>query len=384
MELRNNSDYKIQTNKKISWIINNFKYKSNIDISKLIIYFDNLKSIEYNNYTFHENASYMLMNLKNYEDLILLYDNIEEINSSNCSCSRIFKIIKNEKCIMIHKYPNDILSFDESYKDEFLHEAFIGFVLNKLRCYIPNFVYTYAYYKTQEENYNPYIIVIENIENAINLEDIIQNLDNIEYFTILIQILNAFNLAYDFFKFTHNDLHDGNILIQKFEENITIPIYINNNITYIKTKYLAKIIDFGQSYIRLDNQNYGIHHMENNFIYSFKSNPFKDIYKLLCFNAYKAMKENNKQVFNLINKIYLLFDQKKSLIQRFKIFEDNLISIYDDNNNEIKKEARDSFNYNKSFFQKKKLKNNLVKEYRHIELIEILINQFDEWKYIIV
>ena len=80
---------------------------------------------------------------------------------------------------------------------EFLHETFVGLILNELRKYIPTFVYTYGSFQStvlQNENdvlefdysfsdFDPYCIVLEKIESSFSLEKYISNGCTVEIYS---------------------------------------------------------------------------------------------------------------------------------------------------------------------------------------------------------
>lgn len=361
-----------QNEKELTYIKKLFKNVECREEEEIVEYFKRLPNRSKN---YLDIASKMLMGVKLIENT---YESLEKIETSNAKFSDVYRIFTGDKCIMIHKYPNEMAKYEFEFKGEFIHEIFIGLVLNQLRSYVPNFVYTYGYFETDDDTYNPYAIMIENIDNSIPLEDIIKNLSGIEYFRILIQILNALNVASIHFDFCHQDLHDGNILIQKFETPIKIPLYLEGRTKYIRSKYLATIIDFGQSYVKIKNQSYGVDNRDELMNFLSKSKPINDIYKLLCFSGFTAQRSNNEEVYDLISRIYQFFDQKKTLKSRLKFFEDSMVEVETENG--IVYNVTDGFNYNQFNFEKKNKKYYLTDEYKHSDLLNIIEQEIPEWK----
>lgn len=324
-----------------------------------------------------ESLSNITMNKNNQFDLNQKNAKYEAIDCSASKFSEVFKLFIGDKCLMVYKYPNHRAKYEFEFKDEFLHEIFVGVILNKLRPYVPNFVYTYGYEETNEDHCNPYIIFLENIPNSDLLENYIPKLSKIEFFVIFLQILNALNLAYEEYSFCHYDLHDGNILIQKIEFPFSYKLYIDGKVKKIKTNYLAKIIDFGQSYVKFNNKSFGVYNRDELKVYNYKSRPINDIYKLLCFSGYTAKESNNLEVYNLISRIYQLFDQKGKLDDRINFFKNNVTEMEIDG--EIILDVNDGFNYGEYDFNSKHKKNYLVKDYKHSELLQIIANEFPEY-----
>lgn len=66
-----------------------------------------------------------------------------------------------------------------------------------------------------------------------------------EYLSILFQILFSLRLANKLFKYTHYDLHAGNVLIIKVVKDIVIPYEGPNGTIYnLKTKVIAYIFSY--------------------------------------------------------------------------------------------------------------------------------------------
>ena len=100
--------------------------------------------------------------------------------------------------------------------------------MNHLRHFLPNYVYTYGYTKCapllisgrKVETWCTYMddpvsyLILENVRDAITLKEFISipGMTFITFFPVLLQILNALNLAYKTYGFTHYDLHYQNIL----------------------------------------------------------------------------------------------------------------------------------------------------------------------------
>ena len=113
-------------------------------------------------------------------------------------------------------------------------------------------------------------LIMEEIRNSMSLSSLVKlwmsNLDSFDYndeylkyrdrvlkdlYTILLQVFCALATAYKHINFVHNDLHEGNIMIEKMPERI-MKYQLSNTIIEIKTEYIAKIIDFGFSTITVD------------------------------------------------------------------------------------------------------------------------------------
>ena len=111
--------------------------------------------------------------------------------------------------------------------------------------------------KSCEEGEN-YAILVQYIEDAISLDDIVEEYKN-DYVSnhrtyIIIGILYQIYTALSYLQndFTHYDLHTGNVILYKLKKGKFVTItYVNEKTgitTKIKTNYIAKIIDYGRSY----------------------------------------------------------------------------------------------------------------------------------------
>jgi hypothetical protein len=265
------------------------------------------------------------------------------------------------------------------------HECLIGMLgLNKLRYKIPNFMCTYGvfYYNTpivqDENNYKMYhnngkcaYLVMENINNSKSLKSMLSDISTKDFCKIYLQLINALNIAYKEYDFTHYDLHTSNILIQKKKYNI--PIYNNDEIIkYIKCDYVAKIIDYGKSHI-----NANIQEMNEKISFSYdtsksfykKGNPLYDAYKLICFSAQYSYIDGRHDLVDICSKIYDFFNEKNSIKTRIskniKAIKNSLNSrdyyVYNPNNDNL---TLDKFiKYIINIFKLSKHKNTIDKIY---------------------
>lgn len=187
-------------------------------------------------------------------------------------------------------------------RDELVHEALIGlYAMNKLRHYLPNYMYVYGYIQCSNAiiNYKEVIswcsesepkysyLITENIRDAVPIKEFIvdPSIDENDFMAVFYQIENALNLAYGQYGYTHYDLHSSNIMVRKYKKLIAIPYYGTKGIImgYITTIYVPYIIDYGYSRITVGNIGFGkigLEHAGINGQYAF---PMYDTYKLIGF-----------------------------------------------------------------------------------------------------
>jgi serine/threonine protein kinase len=212
---------------------------------------------------------------------------------------------------------------------KFIHEIFIGlYGTNKLRKYIPNFSFILGGLRCSPPRYIPredtiyfaesnkdfYHILYEFIQgNTLKKE--LEKIEFSQFLNIFLQILFALQFAFDKIKFTHYDLHYENIIIRTpFDSEFFIPYIVDDVIYYIKTNCIATIIDYGFSYIQIDNINYGRHDLNYLGINADKSFPMYDIYKLLLFSM-KGVGDENSKIFQEMVKIFEFFSTEDPKIQ---------------------------------------------------------------------
>lgn len=208
---------------------------------------------------------------------------------------------------------------NEQLRANQIHEYFVGaFGTNALRSKIPNFSYIMGFfqcsppyvdsriYLTNERATKENIkdrraltycqndlsgnqvnyLLYENVTNAKTLHQyIIDGCSYEQFLNILTQLSLALDYAYIEKDFTHYDLHDENVLIKELNEEIYIPYPGTDR--YLKTKYVATIIDLGRSHIKYEGNDYGYANIEYG-IYPDRSYPMYDIYKILMFSLATA------------------------------------------------------------------------------------------------
>lgn len=209
---------------------------------------------------------------------------------------------------------------DQFSKANSIHEYFVGaFGTNSLRSEIPNFAFVLGIFEcsppyadsrayltdiftketikdrpvltfcqnTIDCNQVNYLLY-ENIKGAKTLREfIISGCIFEQYLNVLVQIIFALDHAYRKIDFTHDDLHDENILIRELPEPIFIAFSYEGKTIYIYTKYIAIIIDLGRSHIKYQGEHFGYSEIENG-IYPDRSYPMFDVYKILMFTLASA------------------------------------------------------------------------------------------------
>lgn len=220
--------------------------------------------------------------------------------------------------------------------DNGIHEAFIGIeALNNMRKYLPTFMHIYGYFKCLPPTFRPNgetisfcsrvsgtddvnYLMIEYIDGK-QLDGLLNRINSAIFLEIFWQIVSAIYLAHRMYDFTHYDLHTSNVLITILPNEILIPCYtpVIDDRKYIKTRFLARIVDYGYSHIKYDDIHFGVQDLTQYCVYGNRSLPLFDLYKLICFSAesierYHINKNMTDKKYNdlheTIDKIYGFFN----------------------------------------------------------------------------
>lgn len=199
-----------------------------------------------------------------------------------------------------------------------MHEYFVGvFGTNNLRDKIPNFAYVIGFFEcsppyidnatTVDPSANPKerkaltfcqnnspdnlvnYLMYENIKNAKSVKDFIKDgCSAVQFANILTQIVLSLDLANRELDFSHYDLHWDNVLVKKLAEPIYIPYVVEGKTYYLLTDEVATIIDFGQSHIKYNGEDFGFNVAEGGIMPN-RSYAMNDIYKFIMFSLWASI-----------------------------------------------------------------------------------------------
>lgn len=213
------------------------------------------------------------------------------------------------------------------------HEALIGMVvINEILKECPYFIYTYglincfSYSRGKNIECDTRIktgkSLLLDVATGITLDDYVKSTSTLEYLEILLQIESALNYAYEKYEFTHYDLHPGNIIIEKFDYPINVPLFFESK-KQLMTKNFVRIIDYGMSFAKIEKIPFGFttENLENLSIYHDKPYPMYDTYKLLCFSAIRTSGKNNKLIDDVLRPCFSFFG---NLDERILTYENNV------------------------------------------------------------
>jgi len=225
------------------------------------------------------------------------------------------------------------ISKTEDKNSEIFHEAFIGMcALNSLREFVPNFAYIYGtfiseppFFSNDDKNILHWsygtrkkfqFIAYENITPQKNLSEELKTCNSVRFFSWLIQIILALNVAYEKFKFTHYDLHCNNVILRVSDDQDHICHEYDDEKFYVKTfGEIATIIDYGYSYVCHDNKHYGcVNEFTEYGIKRDSSFLVHDIFKFLFTCSIQMIKFKNKTINDCIPILsYISKDYKQIL-----------------------------------------------------------------------
>ena len=206
---------------------------------------------------------------------------------------------------VVIKTPHQII-----HNSNILREYLLGVLcFNKLRYLIPTFVYTLGAFECNIENKgkinlcstgdNMGYIIYEKIKGySVSQLFYDKKINFKRWLEIFAQLLLTLEVAQRKCRFTHFDLHLGNVMVR---ENPTDSYCINlDNITYkISPQNDPVIIDFGMSCVYTSDRYIGAYGYENNGVCNFMVPGF-DMYKFLIFSLYTAKGKLKNKIIKLL------------------------------------------------------------------------------------
>lgn len=192
------------------------------------------------------------------------------------------------------------------------HECFVAFkATNYLRQNCPNFMYIFDTFDCSipviapdgkainwcnkyDNQDNTIYAILENCHPNISFSEFCKNCSLKDFIRYYFQIVLAIREGYLKYKFTHYDMHTGNILLRKVSsDKFYIPYETLQGIIYLESlEYISTIIDYGFSYIEVDSQHFGFNLKLPKGVY-IQALPITDVYKLLCSSLFLMKKYNN-------------------------------------------------------------------------------------------
>lgn len=237
--------------------------------------------------------------------------------------------MKNEKDVFIVK------TSQNPSTDDLQHELFMGlFGLNQLRSTkagIPvyNFAYIFGGFKCSPPILAPKkssetvaawcnnikdtvnYVLYENIAPAISLREYVATCTPEQFLNCYLQVMYALRKAHRVADFSHNDLHDENVLVRTIAGQSPFQIMYETELgtEYLLTDRLATLIDYGYSHIQYRHRHYSVQYFEDLGIDPNASFPMYDAYKLLLMSMRTMLERNNRPAFETAAQILRFFNQ---------------------------------------------------------------------------
>lgn len=181
---------------------------------------------------------------------------------------------------------------DEQKILEQYHDAYVGVkAINELTKLIPNFAYTFGEYDGN--------LVVEYIPGE-TLYDYIRG-DGFkfdEYLLILIQICLSIEVAQNKCALVHYDLTPWNIILQRLDEPIRVDYTLEKKVYRVKTSIIPVIIDYGKSYVVVDQEHHG-------FVEMFQFSRMQDIITILIKSIELILNVKRLEKNDFSNLLYL-------------------------------------------------------------------------------
>lgn len=222
-------------------------------------------------------------------------------------------------------------SFKTNINENISHDIFIGlFGTNNLRKINNNIVYVIGGFTLSpvymsdnneiltwglaQSTVSTHYAIYEKILPSTDLKRFLYESTTIEFLQIYLQLLYTLGLANSQIDFCHNDLHDENVLIKKMNKNEVDIFYpkfgtLDKDI-YVRSKYLAVIIDLGMAHIKYNNKHFGPCGFERYGITHNRSFILGDAFRVLLCCYHQVVKINNYLVEDVIKKIFKFFSNE--------------------------------------------------------------------------
>ena len=246
--------------------------------------------------------------------------------------------------------PAVIKKSNKAFADNLMYEYKVGIFLNKYCSIFPCFIYTYGIYtqltfpmnlalapvpeidngallggdkitmKTacdRDKGLTNLYLVVQYVQKAVNFHDFNHKATPYERHCVLYQIYFALCLLYPADQtrpyFEHNDLNYNNVLVKELQQEILFTFKMKNTTVQFKTKYLAKMIDYGRC----------------NYYENPTSNSLKDMEEVCGEESLCSTKQHcgyDKGFLFIYRNVYP--DERQKLLEENNYYPDSQIASY--------------------------------------------------------
>lgn len=220
-----------------------------------------------------------------------------------------------------------LIKTNKKRSENLIYEYVIGSILNSLRDEkgIFNFMYMYADFTCgpplQKNNTiiswchgdpKTYYLIVENVP-GITLDQFIKEEEfiPIKCLSIILQLHFALKIACEQFTFHHRDLHAANVIIRTLLNEVLLPY----EEWYVKTQYIAVIIDYGMAILQVDEGKIAVNKTSN----TTRSSISGDLYRVVS-NMYIILLNKNKKTENEFVTLKILY----GIMRQFLTKEDQI------------------------------------------------------------
>jgi hypothetical protein len=216
---------------------------------------------------------------------------------------------------------------EEFFEISMHNEYVIGYYgVNKVRRLIPNFIFTYGYFKcgAPEVNDGRYeslcstetkaggYVVIEKVQNSKSVDAFMKTCTVEDIRTLLLQIALSLAMAEEMIGFTHGDLHLANVMIKMLKRPMNIAYTVSGKKYNIVSNFVAVIIDYGLSRFESSVGRISGESVNNSEVYYPRPSAINDFLRFFVFSSFEASSIVNE---DSLRDIYEILTGTRTLIE---------------------------------------------------------------------
>lgn len=200
---------------------------------------------------------------------------------------------------IVYRIPNTSTGKMSVFAPDYMLEGVMGILLSRMKKNTPGFVRIYGFQYDPQPPEKPLYIMMESLQSAGN-----SFIDSKSLMFGMFQIAQTLAVAQKLSRYTHYDLHAGNIMTRKLKKRRTRIYELGDgNYLYTKFDFDTVIIDYGLNRMETDdNVLLGSSTMKvkdgpHRDVLDFRAfNPYTDLITILLYIAYNVGVTNNNQL----------------------------------------------------------------------------------------